>query len=92
MRYNLSRLGVIIASSRSLIDLKKEVGGLSSIYGKDQIAIYQDSKGNYALSVIGNSTFTRAYRLNVELRDKYGYSGAYFSGPTNWGINYLKKQ
>jgi regulator of replication initiation timing len=80
---------VIVASSRSLFDLRQGVGRLTAIYGRDQVAIYQDGKGNYALSVLGNTTFTRAYRLNVELRDKYGYSGAYFSGASNWGTNYL---
>jgi hypothetical protein len=81
---------VIVQSSMSLEDLRNEAPKLISEYGADQVAIYQDSRKNYALSVKGNGTFTRAYRLNVELRDKYGYQGAYFSPSLNWGSNYLK--
>lgn len=81
---------VVVESSSSLEDLKKNANSLISIYGKNQVAIYQDGKKNYALSIIGNGTFTRAYRLNVELRDKYGFGGAYFSDSIDWGINYLK--
>jgi hypothetical protein len=81
---------VIVQSSMSLTDLQKDVGKLQSIYGADQVAIYKDSRNNFALSIIGNGTFTRAYRLNVELRDKYGYNGAYFSSAQKWGTNYLK--
>jgi regulator of replication initiation timing len=82
---------VIVQSSTSLDDLKLSIGRLVSIYGKNQVAIYKDKRGNYALSIKGNGTFTRAYRLNVELRDKYNYEGAYFSGKTDWGPNYLNE-
>lgn len=80
---------VIVESSASFEDLKRQSNSLISIYGKNQIAIYQNGKNNYALCVIGNGTFTRAYRLNVELRDKYGFDGAYFSDSTDWGTNYF---
>src|SRR4051812_41829152 len=57
---------VIVESSMSLEDLKMQVNRLASIYGKNQVAIYRDKNGMYALSLKGNGTFTRAYRLNVE--------------------------
>jgi hypothetical protein len=81
---------VIVQSSLSLEDLKIEAAPLITIYGEKQIGIFRDEKGNYALSVKGNGTFTRAYRLNVELRDKYNYWGAYFSNSQDWGVDYLK--
>jgi len=81
---------VIVQSSMSLKDLQNDAPRLISKYGADQVAIYQDSRKNYALGVKGNGTFTRAYRLNVELRDKFGYQGAYFSPSSDWGRNYLK--
>jgi hypothetical protein len=81
---------VIVGSSMSLEDLKSDAPRLANIYGKDQVAVYKDDHGNYALSVKGNGTFTRAYRLNVELRDKYKYTGAYFSSAKDWGRNYLE--
>lgn len=80
---------VIVESSTSLEDLKKDANKLYNIYEKDQIAIYQTKKSYFSLAVKGNGTFTRAYRLNVELRDKYGFEGAYFSCSNNWGENYL---
>ena len=83
---------VIVKSSTSLQDLKMEANSVISIYKKQQIAIYQDGKNYYALSVIGNGTFTRAYRLNVELRDTYGFDGAYFSHSQDWGKNYLNNE
>jgi len=82
---------VIVKSSSSLEDLKIEVAHLASIYGEDQIVIYKSGQDFYSLAVKGNGTFTRAYRLNVELRDKNGYPGAYFSGRDDWGSDYLKK-
>lgn len=82
---------VIVQSSNSLEDLKIESKRLTDIYGKDQVAIFQSKKDYYALSLIGNGTFTRAYRLNVELRDKHQYAGAYFADSTDWGINYLNQ-
>jgi len=82
---------VIVQSSTSLEDLKQEADPLISIYGKEQVAIYRDSKSIYALSIKGNGTFTRAYRLNIELRDKYNYSGSYFSNSKDWGTDYFKK-
>jgi len=80
---------VIVETSASLEDIKKDAPNLISIYGRDQVVIYKDTKESYALGIKGNGTFTRAYRLNVELRDKYGYIGAYFSPSLNWGSNYL---
>ena len=80
---------VIVASSSSLQDLRKEANKLISIYGNEQVAIYLNGKNFYSLCIIGDGTFTRAYRLNVELRDKYSYSGAYFSDSNDWGKNYL---
>ena len=80
---------VIVASSSSLQDLRKEATDLIANYGQEQVAIYLNGNKFYSLCVIGNGTFTRAYRLNVELRDKYGYYGAYFSDSENWGANYL---
>jgi hypothetical protein len=80
---------VIVASSSSLQDLRKEATKLISTYSKEQVAIYLNGKNFYSLCIIGNGTFTRAYRLNVELRDKYDYSGAYFSDSKDWGINFL---
>jgi len=80
---------VIVKSSVSLTDLKSDVPKLVSIYDANQIAIYKSSPKYYSLCVVGNGTFTRAYRLNVELRDRYGYNGAYFSSSENWGDNYL---
>jgi hypothetical protein len=79
----------IVQSSVSLDDLKSEVANVASIYGQNQIAIYKSANQYYALCVIGNGTFTRAYRINVELRDKYNRSGVYFTSSKDWGKNYL---
>lgn len=79
---------VIVASSVSLEDLKMEAETFQNIFGKSQIAIYK-TKTYYALVVKGNGTFTRAYRLNIELIKKYGNNGAYFSGSKDWGKDYL---
>ena len=80
----------ILESSTSLDDLKKDADKFITIYGRDQVAIYQDGKNFYALNVKGNGTFTRAYRLNVELRDKFGITGSYFSCSNDWGTDYIK--
>ena len=80
---------VIVESSRSLEDLKRQVNRLASLYGRNQVAIYRENNGMYVMSLKGNGTFTRAYRLNVELRDKYGYRGPYFSSSKDWGTNYM---
>lgn len=79
---------VIVASSVSLFDLKMEAEQIIKIFGKEQIAIYKTNV-YYALVILGNGTFTRAYRLNVDLINKYGYKGAYYSGSKNWGKDYL---
>lgn len=81
---------VIVESNVSLEDLKKSQEKLESIYSEDQIVIYKDANDVYALALKGNGSFTRAYRLNVELRDKYGYYGAYFRGIKDWGKDYSK--
>jgi hypothetical protein len=80
---------VIVASSSSLQDLRNEANKLISTYGQEQVAIYLNGKKFYSLCIIGNGSFTRAYRLNIELRDKYGYYGAYFSDSNDWGVSYL---
>jgi len=81
---------VIVKSSVSQEDLTKTQKVLESIYGKNQIAIYKDANDIYALAVKGNGSFTRAYRLNVELRDKYGFYGSYFRGISDWGKDFSK--
>lgn len=80
---------VVVSSSSSLEDLRKEAAKVVNIYGRDETAIYKTNNSTYVLAVKGNGTFTRAYRLNVELRDKYKFAGAYFSSSANWGKDYL---
>lgn len=82
---------VIVESNISKEDLEKTKKELISIYGSDQVAIYKDAKNIYALAVKGNGSFTRAYRLNVELRNLHGYWGSYFRGVQDWGKDYTKK-
>lgn len=80
---------VILASSVSLNDLKKEAERFRKILVNEELAIYK-TKVYYALVAKGNGTFTRAYRLNVDLIDNYGINSAYFSGSKDWGTDYLK--
>jgi hypothetical protein len=82
---------VIVESNVSMYDLSETYALLKSIYGKDQIAIYKDVNNIYALAVKGNGSFTRAYRLNIELRDEHDINGAYFRGIKNWGEDYSKE-
>ncbi len=80
---------VIVESSVSLEDLKRNVNVVASLYGREQVAIYKEGETYYRLAVKGNGTFTRAYRLNVELINEHGFHGAYFDGRKDWGSNYL---
>jgi hypothetical protein len=80
---------VIVKSSVSLEDLKMEASEVISIYGREQIAIYKEGETYFRLVVKGNGTFTRAYRLNVELINEHGFYGAYFDGRKDWGEDFL---
>jgi hypothetical protein len=81
---------VVLASSVSLIDLKKEAEQYKKILGSEELAIYK-TKIYYALVAKGNGTFTRAYRLNVDLIKNYGFK-AYFLDSKDWGNDYLESR
>lgn len=78
----------IVSSSVSLEDLKMEAVKLQELFSKDQVAIYK-LKSYYALVIKGNGTFTRAYRLTVDLNKNFETRGTYFNGLEDWGEDYL---
>jgi hypothetical protein len=78
----------VVASSKSLGECKASAGQWAAFYGKGQVAVYLASNGYYAVAILGDGTFTTAYRLTVKLRHD-GAPHAYFASSKDWGRNYL---
>ena len=78
---------VIIESNVSLEDLNESYKRLLDHYAVEQVAIFRDNKGIYALSLVGNGTFTRAYNLMYEVFN-FGFYYGYCRGKVDWGKDY----
>ena len=78
----------IVASSRSLEASRATARRWTEVYGQGQVAVYLASNGYYAVAVVGDGTFTTAYRLTVKLQQD-GAPHAYFASSKDWGQNYV---
>lgn len=79
----------IISSSKSLIKLQNEAKSWIKQYGTEQVVIYKSQNDYYALALKGDGSFTKAYRLTVELQRSVKAYDAYFASSKNWNKNYL---
>lgn len=80
----------IVKSSKDISSLRTAATVWLSEYGKSKVAIFKSLNRFYALALIGDGTFTTAYRLTVSLQKNGRAPGAYFAGNENWGKDYLK--
>lgn len=80
----------IISSSKSLNKLQNEAKTWIEQYGIDQVAIYKSKNNYYALALKGDGSFTKAYRLTVQLQRSGKAYGAYFASSKDWNKNYLE--
>lgn len=80
----------IISSSKSLNKLQNEAKSWIKQYGIDQVAIYKSQNNYYALALKGDGSFTKAYRLTVQLQRSGKAYGAYFASSKDWNKNYLE--
>lgn len=80
----------IVKSSKTKKDLETDVQRWISLYGKDQVAIYLSQNKYFALALKEDGSFTKAFRLTVELKEKGLAKDAYFASSTDWGKNFLE--
>jgi predicted RNase H-like nuclease (RuvC/YqgF family) len=79
----------IVKSSRELDSLRLSAMPWIAKYGKDKVAIYKTGNGFYALAVLTDGSFTKAYRLTVDLMKTGEARDAYFDDSADWGPNIL---
>jgi TolA-binding protein len=80
----------VVKSLRELAPLKEAASTWVSAYGKPSVAIYRTPNGFYALCVLGDGSFTQAYRLTVSLMQSGRATDAYFADANSWGANLLE--
>lgn len=78
----------VVKSSKSLKESRASARQWAARFGGRQVAVYLASNGYYAVAIVGDGTFTTAYRLTVKLQ-RDGAPHAYFASSKDWGRNYL---
>jgi hypothetical protein len=79
----------VVRSSKSPVDLRTLAPRWVARYGADQVGLYRSQNGYYALALLGDGTFTSAYRLTEALHRDGRAPGAYFASAPDWGANLL---
>jgi hypothetical protein len=79
----------VIKSSKDLPALRLAAQNLGAEYSPSHLAIYRSGNGYYALSILGDGTFTDAYRLTVSLIRSGRALDAYFADASEWGQSLL---
>jgi hypothetical protein len=82
----------VVKSSSDLNSLRAAARSWIAEYGTSEVAIYRSSNGYYALAILGDGTFTDAYRLTISLIRSGRSADAYFAGANQWGPNLLTQQ
>jgi hypothetical protein len=76
----------IVSSSSDLGALRRSVEQYQRKMPDSKLAIYRSVNGFYGLAVLGDGSFTDAYRKTVELKNRDIAPMAYFADATSWDL------